>query len=84
MSYANEALAGKIVDMYPELKVHNIGVSLDFNEDNNSYTVNLHKDNHQLMTYLDKSDADECMEGMKCVHLGVKIGEFVKNFEAEE
>ena len=84
MAYANKALEGKITDMYPELRTHNIGVSLGFDESNDSYIVNLKKDSHQLVTYIDRSDADECMEGMKCVHLGVKIGEFVKNFESEE
>ena len=84
MAYANDSLAGKIVDMYPELKALNIRVNLDLNEENDSYTVNLRKDNHQLVTYIDRSDADECMEGMKCLHLGVKIGEFVKNFKLEE
>ena len=31
-----------------------------------------------------KKDADECMNNIKCVYLGVQIGQFVKNFEEDE
>jgi hypothetical protein len=26
-------------------------------------------------------DADECMDGVKCIHLGVQLDEFMKNFD---
>jgi len=36
---------------------------------------------NDFTAHLDRKDADECMNGEKCVHLGIKIGEFLKNFE---
>lgn len=81
MGYSNVALKDKIADMYPEIRQHDISVGLDFSEDKNAYVVTFKKNSHELQSYLDKSDADECMNDVKCVHLGVKIGEFVKNFE---
>lgn len=81
MSYTNVALENKVLDMYPEIRQHDIAVSLYFSEDKKAYVVKFKKDKHELETYLDKSDADECMNGLKCVHLGVKIGEFIKNFK---
>lgn len=84
MGYSHVALKDKIEDMYPEIRQHNISVSLDYSEEKTAYVVKFKKDVHELETYLDKSDADECMYGVKCVHLGVKIGEFIKNFEIEE
>jgi hypothetical protein len=83
MGYTNVALKDKISEMYPEIQQHDISVGLDFSEDKNSYVVKFKKDSHELETYLDKQDADECMDGVKCVHLGIKIGEFIENFEAE-
>lgn len=83
MGYSNVALKDKIADMYPEVQQHNISVGLDFNEDKNAYVITFRKNGHELQTYLNKSDADECMMNVKCVHLGVKIGEFVRNFEGE-
>ena len=67
--------------MYPEIDQHHISVGLDFSEGKNVYVVKFKRNSHELLTYLDKKDADECMDGVKCVHLGVKIGEFIKNFE---
>ena len=82
MGYSNVILKDKILDMYPEIRKHDIAVSITFSEEKNSYIVKFKKDTHELETYLDKSDADECMYDVKCVHLGVKLGDFFKIFEA--
>ncbi len=42
------------------------------------------KDSHELTTHFEKKDADECMNGIKCVYLGIQIGEFIKNFNKIE
>lgn len=81
MGYTSVALEDKILDMYPEIRKHDIAVSLYFSEEKKAYVVQFKKDKHKLETYIDKSDADECMDGLKCVHLGVHLGEFIKNFE---
>jgi hypothetical protein len=81
MGYTNVALTEKIREMYPDIQKHNITFGLDFSEEKNAYVVKFKKDLHELTTYLDKKDADECVDGVKCIHLGVKIGEFIKNFE---
>ncbi len=84
MGYTKVALEAKIREMYPEIEQHGISASIDFDENKNAYILKFKKDSHELETYLDKSDADECMNGVKCVHLGIKIGEFVINFEEGE
>jgi len=81
MSYTNEALAEKIHEMYPETKKHGIEVSLDFSKQKNAYVVTFKKDHHELSTHLEKKDADECMDNVKCVYLGVQLGQFLENFE---
>lgn len=82
MSYTMEALKDKITQMYPEIPKHGIEISLDFDQELNAYIVKFKKDHHELTTHLEKKDADECMEGIKCVYLGVQVGQFVKNFES--
>ncbi len=84
MGYTNDSLKDKILDMYPEITKHDISVSLDFSEEKNAYIVKFKKDSHELTTHLEKKYADECMEGIKCVYFAVQIGQFIKNFEAEE
>lgn len=84
MGYTNVALEDKIFEIYPEIREHGISTGIIYDEGKNSFVVKFQKDKHELTTYLDKKDADECMEGVKCVHLGVQIGEFIKNFETGE
>lgn len=81
MSYSQDELKGKILEMYPEITKHDISVSLSFDENKNAYIVKFEKDGHELTTHLEKKDADECMEDVKCVYFGVQIEQFIKNFE---
>jgi len=82
MGYTNVALKDKIMEMHPELAEHGISVSLDFDTTKDAYIVKCKKNNHELTTHLEKKDADDCLDGIKCVYLGVQIGQFIKNFES--
>ena len=84
MGYTNVALKDKIIAMYPEIAKHGILVSLDFDTTKKAYIVKFKKDRHELTTHLEKKDADDCMDGIKCVYLGVQVGQFIKNFEIIE
>jgi hypothetical protein len=81
MGYTKVALEDKILAMYPEIGKHGISVSLEFNEGKNAYIVKFSKGIQELTTHLEKKDADDCMNNIKCVYLGVQIGQFIKNFE---
>jgi hypothetical protein len=84
MGYTNVALKDRIVEMYPEIEKYGITISLDFNRELKTYDVKFTKESHELITHLEKKDVDECMDGIKCIHLGFQISEFIKNFEAGE
>jgi hypothetical protein len=77
-----KVLEAKLREMYPEIDQHDLGLSLQFDDRKNAWIVRFHKDQHELTTHLEKKDAEECLEGIKCVYLGVQVGQFVKNFEA--
>jgi hypothetical protein len=84
MAYTDEALRAKILEMYPETVKHGIEISLDFSREKNAYIIKFKKGKHDLTTHLEKKDADDCMNNIKCIYLGVQIGEFLKNFEEAE
>ncbi len=81
MGYSQVSLKDKIIELYPEIVQHGVVVSLTFNEELKTYDVSMKKDAHQLKTHLETNDADECMDGKKCVHLGVQLKEFIDNFK---
>ena len=81
MGYTNVSLKDKIIELYPEIEQNNVSVSLKFNEELKTFDVNMKKDVHELITHLETQDADECMDGKKCIHLGVQLKEFIDNFK---
>ncbi len=83
MGYTPVALKDKIIQLYPEIAQNGVAVSLNFNEELKTYDVKLKKDVHELKTHLEAKDADECMDGRMCVHLGVQLKEFIDNFKQE-
>lgn len=84
MSYTIVALKEKILEMYPELERHQVAVNLVFDAEKEAYVLRLHGGSHELTTHLERADADACMNGVKCVSLGVQVEQFVKNFELRE
>jgi hypothetical protein len=81
MGYSDVALEDKILEMYPEIRRYGISVNLTFDEGKNAYIVKLTRDKKELTTHLEKKDADDCMNNIKCVYLGVQVAQFIKNFE---
>ncbi len=84
MDLKPELLNSKLRDMYPQIEQHGLDLSLNFDKNEDEWLVTLIKGKHALSTHLARKDAEECLEGIRCLYLGFKIGEFVANFEAEE
>jgi len=80
MGYSNVALKDKIMEMYPEIAKHDVAVSIEFDRAKNAFLVKFKKNSRELTTHIEKKDADECMDGIKCVYLGMQIGQFIENF----
>jgi hypothetical protein len=84
MGYTIVALKDKVLEMYPELEQHGVNVNLLFDAVKDAYVLSMHKDGHELTTHLERQDADDCMNGIKCVSLGMQVEQFVKNFAIRE
>lgn len=71
----------KIHEMYPDIDEYGVTSSLTYDREKGAYVLELKKGPHHLATYIDKEDAYKCMDNIECIHLGVKIGEFLENFK---
>ena len=76
-----EELCEKIKTVFPEIGACGINLMVDYDENNKAWVVDLKKDNHELKTFLEEAEAQECMEGKQCVSLGLQIGQLRKNIE---
>ncbi len=81
MGYTIVGLKDKILEMYPEIAKLGVVSTLTFDDEKQAYLLKLKKDVHELGTYIDKADADRCMDGLVCVALGVQIRQFLENFK---
>ncbi len=84
MTYTYAQLTDTILEMYPEIKKHGFDVDVSFNEAKQAYLLTFKRGSASLSTHLEKKDADECMNGVKCVYLGIQVAQFIKNFEERE
>ncbi len=83
MPYTSQALIDKIRQMYPTIRDHQIEVVAWRDETQDAWVITLRKGDHSLTTYLDTAEADECVEGDRCIYLGLHVAEFLANFEEQ-
>ena len=79
--YDKSMLCEKIRALYPDIGECGIDVNVDWSETEKRYVVNLKKDNHELKTFLEDGDADNCMIGKQCVSLGIEIAQLRDNIQ---
>ena len=80
-SYTIEGLKDIIFELHPEIVQHALNLAVTFDEAKNAFVLKFSRGGRELTTYLNKEDADECIEGKKCIHLGVQVAEFLADFE---
>ena len=76
-----EELCEKIKAVFPEIGACGINLMVDYDKQNKAWVVDLKKDDHELKTFLEEVEAQECMEGKQCVSLGIQIGQLRQNIE---
>ena len=83
MGYTQVGLEDKIYEMYPELMQNRIALKLGFDEDKNAWVITFEKGGHSRYAFLDKQDADACMDGLQCIYLGTMVAQYIKDLEEE-
>lgn len=81
MSYTKMDLTEKLLEMYPEIKASGLALSLEFDKEKDAWVVSFEKGGHRRHAFLDKKDADSCIEGKMCVYLGMLIAQYIKDME---
>jgi hypothetical protein len=81
MSYSNDDLAEKLREMYPEIDRFGLSLGLEFDEDKDAWVVSFAKGAHKRHAFLDKKDADACIEGNACIYLGMLVAQYIKDLE---
>jgi hypothetical protein len=77
-----EELCAKIETIYPEIGKCGIDVSVEWDEKKSVWIVDLKSGSQELITHLEKTDAEACMHGKQCVALGLLIAQLKSNIES--
>jgi hypothetical protein len=83
MSYTKEDLKKKLLEMYPEIANYHLDTELEYDEGKEAWVVSFSRGKHRRHAFLDKKDADSCIEGNACIYLGILIAQYIKDLEAE-
>ncbi len=81
MSYTKADLEQKLYEIYPEIKEFGMSLVLEFDREKDAWVVSFVKGNHRRHAFLDKKDADSCIEGTSCIYLGMLIAQYIKDLE---
>jgi hypothetical protein len=81
MSYTKDDLKNKLLRMYPEIQKFGLSLSLDFDKGKDAWVISFEKGNHKRHAFLDKKDADSCIDGNVCIYLGMLIAQYIKDLE---
>jgi hypothetical protein len=68
-------LCEKIKSIYPDIGECGIDIEVDYDREQKSTVVYLHKGNKKVKHFLPDEDAEACMAGKQCVALGVEIAQ---------
>ena len=74
-----EELCDKIRSIYPEIGQCGMDVKVTWDKAKKAWIVDLRKNGKQLITHLEPEDAEACLEGTRCVALGVQIAQLQAN-----
>jgi hypothetical protein len=80
MSVDPQELKQKIMEIYPELDKYGVETTVKFEDETGSWIVTVKKGDNQLATHIEQEDAEKCLKGIECVHLGAQIGRFVEYY----
>ena len=81
MGYTIVGLKDKIRELHPESARQGLNLTVTFDEAANRFVLKLIKGGHELGAYLEKKDADACMDGEKCLDLAVQLTQLLAEFE---
>ena len=80
MGYSQIALENKLLDMYPDITKNGFAPLMSFDQEKNAWAVKLKKGQEEFTVYLNKKDADACMDGTFCEDFGIMIAKKLKGY----
>ncbi len=75
--YNKAELCDKLHEIYPEIGECDIGLDVHWDDKKQAWAVDFTKKGQTIRHYLEKKDADLCLDRAQCVNLGIEFGQFL-------
>lgn len=82
--YSETELCERITSLYPDIGECGKDINVTYNQPEKAWVVHLEHGSHSLNHFLERVDADRCMEGKQCVALGLEIAQLRNNLEGKQ
>jgi hypothetical protein len=73
------ALENKIREMYPEIVEHGMDVAAALEPATGEWLVRIGREGDEIATHVGAKDAEECLDGGRCMMLAAQLGSFVND-----
>jgi hypothetical protein len=81
MGYSLKELQQRLLEHHSDIGKQGVKLSVSFDRDRVGYAVKLAKDRKRAEIFISKKDADACMQGIECYHMGIELGNFLREFK---
>jgi len=76
-----ESVTATIRKFHPEIERNNLDLSISYEKAEDRYLIKLSKSGETVGAYLPQQDANDCLEGKKCVKLAVQVTQLITELE---
>jgi hypothetical protein len=81
MGYSIQELQQRLLEHHSDVVKQGAKLTVSLDRDRVGYKVKLAIGGKQAEIFISKKDADECMQGIECYHMGIEIGNFIREFK---
>lgn len=74
-------ICSKIVSIFPDIGDCGKEIEVKFDEKADAWEVDLRKEGRFLKTFVDKSEAEACLIGGKCIQMGLQVAQLKDNIK---
>jgi hypothetical protein len=81
MGYSLKELDQRLREHHSDIAKLGIELNVRADRERAGFVVEFAKGGKQAEIFISQKDADECLQGIECYHLGIELGNFIREFK---
>lgn len=76
-----QELCTTIESLHPKMGACGVDFDVEYDDEVQAWSVDFHQGKQHLKTFVEDSEADDCLKKKQCIPLGLQMGQLRENFE---